>query len=326
MARLRRYWWTLLVLVLLAGGATLCAIRWQAWFGMPDEPLWTEDTISYHFYCFGDDSVPGFTKADNCWHDTLYPDTLDILLLGDIHSGLTHADYDTLVARLPNIDCYAQLGDWLERGYPYYQQQLCHALKGTGLDSLPVMTCPGNHEYQKGLSRSLSPIWNGMFRHPLNGPVDMRGTNYYVDFPGLRFIVIDTQMLRLIRHYTRINVWLTQVIQEAGDRYTVVMMHHPVYSNTRGRANVGVYLSCLAPLRRADLVFSGHDHQYARQLPFVATTSCNTFHEPMFDHYHERQGIGGRYYERIMLYHDTLHLCTYQLETGELYDECVITR
>ncbi|MBQ1874105.1 MAG: metallophosphoesterase [Paludibacteraceae bacterium] len=325
MARLRRYWWIVLILVLLAGGATVCALRWQAWFGMPDEPEWTGDTIAYRFHCFGDDSVPGFVAADGEWKDTLYSDTLDILLLGDVHSGLKHADYDTLATRLPHIDCYAQLGDWLERGYFYYEQQLYRELQGTRLDSIPVLTCPGNHEYQKNLHRSLSPVWEAMFRHPKNGPVGMKGANYYVDFPGLRFIVIDTQGLRLLRHFTRINEWLTRVIQGAGNRYIVVMMHHPVYSNTRGRANVGVYLSCLSPLRQADLVFSGHDHQYARQLPFVATTSCNTHHEPKFDHYHERQGVGDIYYERIMLYHDTLRMFTYRLATGELYDECVIT-
>lgn len=322
----RKYWWIILILVLLTAGATICAIRWQAWFGMPEEPEWTGDTISYRFYCFGDDSVPGFTLTDSGWQDIRYPDTLDILLLGDVHSQLTKEDYDTLSCRLPNIDFYAQLGDWLERGYPYYEQQLYHALEGTRLADLPVATCPGNHEYGKGLHASLSPVWAGMFRHPQNGPLEMTGTTYYIDFPGLRFIVIDTQRLRLIRHFTRLNAWLTQVLQDAGDRYTVVMMHHPVYSNTKGRVNAGVYLSCLTPLKKADLVFSGHDHQYARQLPFVATTACSTYHEPKFDHYHERQGTSDRYYERIMLYNDTLHLSTYQLSTGALYDECIITR
>ena len=326
MAWLRRYWWTLLILALLACGAAICAVRWQAWFGMPAEPEWNDSIRSYRFHCFGDDSVPGFTREGDCWQDTLLPDTLDILLLGDIHSGLTHADYDSMATRLPHLDCYAQLGDWLERGYRYYEQQLYSELAGTRLDSIPVLTCPGNHEYMKDVHRTLSPVWAGMFRHPLNGPLEMQGTTYYVDFPGLRFIVIDTQKLRFIRHYTRLNVWLTRVLQEAGDRYTVVMMHHPVYSNTKGRANVGVYLSCLHPLSKADLVFSGHDHQYARQLPFVAMTTCETYHEPKFDHYHQRQGMGGKYYVRLMLYNDTLHMRTYQLATGALYDECEIAR
>lgn len=325
MSRVRKYVWITILMVLLAGGATICALRWQAWFGMPEEPEWKGERITYRFHCFGDDSVPGFAYQDKCWQDTLYPDTLDILLLGDVHSSLKHADYDTLATRLPHIDCYAQLGDWLERGYTYYEQQLYHELRGTRLDSIPVLTCPGNHEYRKDLRRSLSPVWAGMFRHPENGPVGLEGTTYYVDFRGLRFIVIDTQRLRLLRDYTRLNVWLMQVLQDAGDRYTVVMMHHPVYSATRGRANVGVYLACLTPLRNADLVFSGHDHQYARQLPFVATTTCTTEHEPKFRHYHQRQGRTDQYYERITLYHDTLHLCTYQLATGALYDECIVT-
>ena len=36
--------------------------------------------------------------------------------------------------------------------------------------------------------------------------------------------------------------------------------------------------------------------------------------------------MGGKYYVRLMLYNDTLHMRTYQLTTGELYDECEIAR
>ena len=46
---MRRWVKILFLLFLLAGGAIICAIRWQAWFGMPAEPHWNGDTIG-HLY------------------------------------------------------------------------------------------------------------------------------------------------------------------------------------------------------------------------------------------------------------------------------------
>lgn len=293
---------------------------------MPEEPEWQSYKTAYTFHCFGDDSVPGFVCDDQkVWQDTVCPDTLDILVLGDVHSQLTHADYDLLSRRVPQADCYAQVGDWLEQGYTYYAQQLAFALDSTRLDSIAVITCPGNHEYHKGWKRELSPVWHEMFNHPRNGFIGFDNSTYYVDLKGLRFIVIDTQGLRWIHDFTRLNVWLTAALQQARGRYTVVLMHHPVYSASHGRINPGVYLSCVAPLSRADLVIAGHDHQYARQLPFVELTSTTTDHQPRFTRYHERQGRTDVYYQRLTLANDTLTMRTYRLADGTLYDECVIT-
>ena len=322
----RRICLSSLTLLLIIGGAIVCALRWQAWFGMPQEPIWKGQKTTYTFHCFGDDTVPGFVRDEQgVWQDTICPDTLDILLLGDVHSGLNHADYDTLSRRVPHADCYAQLGDWLERGYEYYAQHLAFALQNTRLDSIPVLTCPGNHEYHKGLKRQLTPLWQQMFNHPKNGFAGFENTTYYVDFQGLRFIVIDTQGLRWLHDYTRLNTWLTDLIRQANGRYTVVMMHHPVYSASKGRVNPAVYLSCITPLRQADLVLAGHDHQYARQLPFVEITSTTTSHQPRFKHYHERQGMTDVYYQRLTLVNDTLTMRTYRLADALLYDECCIT-
>ena len=48
---MRKWIRVILITLLLAGGATVCVIRWQAWFGMPDEPVWTGDTLDYVFPC-----------------------------------------------------------------------------------------------------------------------------------------------------------------------------------------------------------------------------------------------------------------------------------
>ena len=54
-----------------------------------------------------------------------------------------------------------------------------------------------------------------------------------------------------------------------GDRAVVVMMHHPVLSAAKGRANPAIYSTFRYALSQADLVIAGHDHFYARRTPFV---------------------------------------------------------
>ena len=44
---MRKWISIILIGLLLAGGAVLCIVRWQAWFGMPAEPQWTGETLSY---------------------------------------------------------------------------------------------------------------------------------------------------------------------------------------------------------------------------------------------------------------------------------------
>ena len=315
-----------MLLVLLAGGGVLCAVRWQAWFGNPPEPQWTTDTLDCRFRTFAADSLPCFEKTGNGWQDLQSPDTLQILLLGDVHNSLSRADYDTLAARNPHLDCYAQLGDYLERGYFYYFQQLCHELSGSVFDSLPLLNCPGNHEYRKGLRRTLTPLWYEAFPQPANGPADFVGTTYYVDFPRLRFIVIDTNGLQALHHFTRVNTWVNRAIQEAGDRFVVVMMHHPVFSCGAGRQNPMIYLTFREPLRHADLVFAGHDHNYSRRLPFVNTNAATKYYLNKVNPRDERVCSGHRLYEVLDIVADTLTMCTYLLESGALYDEVRIVR
>lgn len=250
---MRRWVKILIPVILLAGGAILCAIRWQAWFGMPAEPRWTGDTINYVF--------PSPVIDNDSY--------LTVLVLGDIHSQLTETQYDTLAARVPEADVVAQVGDWLERGQEYYYQLLLREWTSSGLYGLPVITTPGNHEYSKGLVKRVTPTWQKGFPHPHNGPAGVPGESYYVDLPQVRFIVIDTNPLERLMYLTRTLTWLSQLQREAEDRFVVVMMHHPVLSPAKGRLHPLIYCTFRHALGQADLVLAGHDHSYMRHTPFV---------------------------------------------------------
>ena len=260
---MRRWIRIIFISLLLAGGAVLCIVRWQAWFGMPAEPQWTGDTLRYVF--------PTPLAYSQQWSEQ---EDYTILVLGDIHNRLTRADYDTLAARVPQADALAQAGDWMDRGQEYYYQLLLREWTNSALYGMPVIACPGNHEYSKGLKKELSPVWSKAFVVLYNGPADVPGATYYEDLPGMRFIVIDTNPLDRLAYLTRTLTWLRKIINGADNRYIIVMMHHPVLSAGRGRFNVLIYAAFRHVLKDADLVIAGHDHSYMRSKNFVVLNAA----------------------------------------------------
>lgn len=252
----------IILTLLLVGGAVLCAVRWQAWFGMPQEPEWTGDTI---------DSVLAYPDAR-----VLDQDTLTFLVLGDIHSQLDREDYDSLAARVLPVDAVIQVGDWLDRGQEYYRQQLLHEWTNSALNGTPVIACPGNHEYNKGLSKRLSEVWKQTFAHPENGPVGVPGVSYSLNFENLLLVVIDTNPLDRLVYLTRTLTWLRNLMNQANanDQFVVVVMHHPVLSAGKGRFNALIYSTFRHALGEADLVLAGHDHSYMRRAPFVVLNTA----------------------------------------------------
>ncbi|MBQ7631596.1 MAG: metallophosphoesterase [Paludibacteraceae bacterium] len=266
---MRRWIKIVLPSALLAVGVVICALRWQAWFGMPEEPHWHGETIDYTFPTFAGDTLNGFVRTTKGWQDTQSPASLDILVLGDVHNRLQKADYDSLAARVPIVDALIQTGDWLDRGYPYYYQLLLREWTPSALEGLPVITCAGNHEYDKGFRKAIAPQWNTWFPQPVDTTLGIEGANYIVDFPQVRFIILDTNPLNRLVRLTRTLTWLKAAMNAAKNKRIIVLMHHPVLSAAKGRVNPLIYATFRYTLSQADLVLAGHDHSYVRQTPFV---------------------------------------------------------
>ena len=312
-------------LCLLAGGATVCAIRWEAWFGNPPEPEWTGEKITHQFITMNNDSV---LRA-------LQRDTLSFLLLGDIHNSLTDDQLAALSERHSDIQFYAQLGDWMERPYMYYEQMMYQSLLGTRFDTLPIVAIPGNHEYLKGVVKTLPEHWKTLFPNPQNGPARFLGTSYYVDFPCMRLIAVNTDGLQRMSDYTQVAFWLKKCLLDACDRFTIVMMHHPIYSTAEGRSNPLMWLAFHSAMREADVVFSGHDHNYARRTEhykarfwkkeqptlFIGTNASNKKYPVKENRKYEASFSGAPVYEYISVTPDTLYIYTRNLLTGELIDK-----
>lgn len=254
--KLRTIIWLIVAVLILTGSTILCALRWDVWFTMPSEPEWTGgDTLSTRFVTFRDDTT----------YACQYADTLSMVVLGDVHNTLNRSDYMQIAALSPEMQCYAQLGDFVEREQFYYKQMLMREITGTPFDSLPLLACPGNHEYLKGINPQLPDSWYESFPMPQNGPSYSKGSTYYVDFRNLRFVAIDTEDPLFLVDYTRLNVWAKNAISSACQPWVVVMMHRPVFASRKGRINPTVWITLVNALRGADVIFSGHDHTYARR-------------------------------------------------------------
>ena len=268
----------------------------------------------------------------------LQRDTLSFILLGDIHNSLSNDQMTTIAQRHQDADFYAQLGDWMERPYLYYEQMMYQSLLGTGLDTLPVVAVPGNHEHLKGLVKTLPEHWQEIFPNPQNGPARFLGTSYFVDFPQLRLIALNTDGLMWMSDYTQVGFWLKKTLREAGNKFTIVMMHHPIYSTADGRFNPLIWLAFRGAMREADVVVSGHDHNYARRTEhykarfwkkeeptiFIATNASNKKYPVKENNKYEASLAGEPVYEYIFVTPSSLQISTYSIYSSELIDKVEI--
>lgn len=91
----------------------------------------------------------------------------------------------------------------------------------------------------------------------------MAGRNYVRRIRGVRIVVADSNRLDF--------AWLRRAVRAApGDRWTIAVWHHPVYSpGTVHGSTPGMRPRLPRLLARAgvDLVLSGHDHVYAASEP-----------------------------------------------------------
>ncbi|PTX98393.1 metallophosphoesterase family protein [Opitutus sp. ER46] len=130
----------------------------------------------------------------------------------------------------------------------------------------PLILAPGSHEYmsaklKKDAPRRISPYWRAQFEFPTHGPAGLEETCYFLDYQGVRFVVLNSQEKR-----TEQIAWLRQVLSGERPRWTVLAFHEPIFSGGRDR-DAAHYRAAWKPVideLGVDLVLTGHDHVYAR--------------------------------------------------------------
>ena len=160
--------------------------------------------------------------------------------------------------------------------------ELCPVIALAPLNAveLPSLSVPGNHEYrplfQEDIdegAKKLSVQWNDQFTLPNNGVKDILETNYFIDYQGVRFISLDSNIA-----IEQQKSWLRKALRDNPNRWTILTFHHPLYSPASSRDNVAIreQWKPILDVFRVDLVLSGHDHSYSRT-GFVDGFGRNSF-------------------------------------------------
>lgn len=189
-----------------------------------------------------------------------------------IYYGDAQNNIDTAVPRVfrqafadrPEAKVIVNAGDLIDHANSEEQWGQWHQADGFINSQVNSISVPGNHEYSGGLSQ----FWRPQFPYPDNGPgnAEVKQTAYYVDYQGVRFIGLDTNLQSNSTVMAAQTAWLDGVLASNPHKWTVVTFHHPVYSTTgsRNNPNVRAQWGPLFEKYGVDLVLQGHDHSYGR--------------------------------------------------------------
>ena len=190
------------------------------------------------------------------------------LYFGDVQdsvNGKTGEIFHKAAENLPNAAFMVFIGDIVERPHNAYWAEWFRA-GGKLFKTIPVIATPGNHEFYKGLIQKLDERWSAHFSIPQNGPPNFHESACYWDYQNTRFISIDSNGIQTIPSALEQRRWLKSVLESTKQKWIIVIMHHSLYSTTRGHDYF--YLRTLfKPLfdkYKVDLILSGHDHVYGR--------------------------------------------------------------
>lgn len=200
------------------------------------------------------------------------------LYLGDIQNGiLTYASRvirqafhanggialtvhaGDLVGQRDDLDHDDEWGEWNQAG-------------GYNYAIVPQLPATGNHEYvdifkpDGSESRRLGPYWPAQFALPDNGIDPVRATTYYVDYQGVRFIILDGTAAIDLGAMKEQTDWLDATLAASKANWNVVLFHQPVFTCARPNdtAQIKAAWKPVFEKRKVDLVLQGHDHCYSR--------------------------------------------------------------
>ena len=224
----------------------------------------------------------------------------------------------------PNND--HEWGEWFEAGGWIYQM-------------IPSIATPGNHEYWEDDEDNafLSLNWRPTFTLPENGPEGDEEATYFIDYKNVRLISINSPGFLAYEEVAEAQVsWLEEVLKSNTQKWTVLTMHHPIYSTAWGRDNDELRKAIQPLLEKygVDLVLQGHDHSYGRgtNLPigdsknvtlggpiYVVSVSGPKMYPVGLEEWMYRAGSNVQLYQLINIDGDTLRYEAYTVD-NVLYD------
>ena len=258
--------------------------------------------------------------------------SFNFLYFGDIQDtigGISKNEFSLASRNEKNAAFWILGGDVVERPHDQYWNEYF-----TSMDSIvqttPIIACPGNHEYRKGIIGKLEERFIYNFSYLLDSR-DSGNAVFYMRYGNAAFITLDSNR----DTWTLLSQrrWIRQTLQKAQDaQWKIVVLHHPIYS-VRGKLRHFFIRHLFDPLIReygVDIVLQGHEHCYARMItkdknntPITPVYLISQFspkdYRTNLDKKYDRFGNGMRFYQAFDVSPDTLSLKTYT-ESGDLYD------
>ena len=191
---------------------------------------------------------------------------------GDVQAGFANqwaAVMRNVRKDSPDSKLMLFVGDLVDEAGLDEEWQAFYQVAAPAFAEQPIAVTPGNHEYD---GDTLEQAWNAQFSFPRNGPErrkTLENTAYYFDYQGVRFISVNTNVMRGITLIDTLQQrsWLKELLENNPNQWTIVFHHVPVETTTKDGSDspeLKFFFSSLYKEYRVDLVLQGDDHTYAR--------------------------------------------------------------
>ncbi|MEA4835297.1 MAG: metallophosphoesterase family protein [Anaeromusa sp.] len=174
----------------------------------------------------------------------------------------------------PDAAFMVNMGDLVDVGQDYGQWKgWLEAGQGV-IDSIPVVPVVGNHEtYTPNRIYSRPQLFTSQLSLPGNGPAELRGQVYSLEYGDVHVAVLDSQMgeERAFVPYSLFlqQEWLKKDLAHSRKPWNIVLTHRPFYGNRKG-GDAAFLRNAFVPIlqeAKVDVVFTAHEHVYARSVP-----------------------------------------------------------
>lgn len=240
------------------------------------EPL--EPATCYEYTCGNEEYRSEVYKFTTAARDTT---KFSFLCLSDVQTGGPNppADYSVLgevvkkiLEEHPECAFIITAGDNTNCGQTDVQWTgLFEGLKGI-IESVPVQFCMGNHDDMgfedyftftgKYYSEHATYFTNQLrFSYPENGPENWQVPNYAFRYGNTLFAMTGTS------GFEYINEWLVKTATESDAVWKFAAHHFPVCYSGPNLESYETYPPMKEGIEKFDIMFSGHEHSFARSFP-----------------------------------------------------------